>query len=477
MQKYQNNVSDRAGNAVAGLQVLVNVHGSGVATIYSDNGATVAPNPLSTDADGYFAFYANDGRYDILVGDAGGYFDVSIADIVELGSDVLRKTEAAAADGATKIGTTTGTVQSDLSARVLTSDLLNNVDGAKGAALVSFLTSLSYPDGSTGAYLNDIRGALRADDKRNTRLRILIGVIRNTGTGWSYVDDTGHSPTGFNKNTISVVSGRIQVPYLFNASKVGTLIAVPDETLAAQGLLAGASVGTSLANIALGANLRFLINTTDNTFSAPAVFNGLLSASYSGGTTTVTHPAAVANLPPVVTQLRKTGGTVGALPAAGYNATQTFIEHNTDMGGLATYSGGTWSTTTEMDTVRTAITYTWDATNGKLDVTHPNCTNAYDVQLTARGSASGYLTPRISAVGGSINRNVFGVEFFDASGTKVTTQSDQMNFAWRRPGQVKSNINSGGLYSVDRGFVELDASQFVSATGNLWLFGVMEVAS
>lgn len=66
MELYTNNIQDRYGNAIVGAQVLVLKEG-GSAVIYSDNGITPAPNPLTTDADGEFRFYAASGKYDLTV--------------------------------------------------------------------------------------------------------------------------------------------------------------------------------------------------------------------------------------------------------------------------------------------------------------------------------------------------------------------------------------------------------------------------
>jgi hypothetical protein len=68
MQKYQDNVQNRNGDAVVGAHVQVLTYPSGAAaTIYSDNGITPAANPLSTDTNGAFAFYAADGRYSLMI--------------------------------------------------------------------------------------------------------------------------------------------------------------------------------------------------------------------------------------------------------------------------------------------------------------------------------------------------------------------------------------------------------------------------
>jgi len=122
MQKYQNNVTNRAGDAVRGLQVTVNVAGGGLATIYSDNVGTVRSNPLTTDASGYFEFYAADGRYNITV-PGGGYTDVMINDTLVGINGAVKVVDLAASTGATLVGTTAGTVQSDLNARPTTAAL------------------------------------------------------------------------------------------------------------------------------------------------------------------------------------------------------------------------------------------------------------------------------------------------------------------------------------------------------------------
>lgn len=64
MQKIFHTVLDRQGRPVeaASVQVL-DYPGGGVSTIYSDDGSTEASNPLTTDADGFFEYYAADGRY------------------------------------------------------------------------------------------------------------------------------------------------------------------------------------------------------------------------------------------------------------------------------------------------------------------------------------------------------------------------------------------------------------------------------
>lgn len=63
MQLYTNSIQDRYGNALKGAQITVRTEAGELAALYSDNGVTLATNPLATDASGEFRFYAANGRY------------------------------------------------------------------------------------------------------------------------------------------------------------------------------------------------------------------------------------------------------------------------------------------------------------------------------------------------------------------------------------------------------------------------------
>jgi hypothetical protein len=69
MQKRINTVaSSVTGLPVQGASVQVNVYPGGTpATIYSDNGVTLATNPLTTDTLGNYQYYAADGRYQEVI--------------------------------------------------------------------------------------------------------------------------------------------------------------------------------------------------------------------------------------------------------------------------------------------------------------------------------------------------------------------------------------------------------------------------
>jgi hypothetical protein len=73
MQKYTDVVtSARSGSAIPSASVTVKTSPAGAtATIYSDDGITTQSNPLTTDSNGEFTFYAADGEYTLTVSGTG----------------------------------------------------------------------------------------------------------------------------------------------------------------------------------------------------------------------------------------------------------------------------------------------------------------------------------------------------------------------------------------------------------------------
>lgn len=72
MQRFFDVVQDRSGNAIPGALVYVYTSGGGLATLYSDNGVTTTPNPVTTNFDGEYGFYAANGTYSLTI-TASGY--------------------------------------------------------------------------------------------------------------------------------------------------------------------------------------------------------------------------------------------------------------------------------------------------------------------------------------------------------------------------------------------------------------------
>lgn len=71
MQNVFDVVQTRSGNAIAGAFVYVYNSSNVLATLYSDNGVTTTANPLTTNLDGEYQFYAANGTYSIVIAATG----------------------------------------------------------------------------------------------------------------------------------------------------------------------------------------------------------------------------------------------------------------------------------------------------------------------------------------------------------------------------------------------------------------------
>lgn len=75
MQRYFGLSQDTAGNIIPSVSVTVNLSGTGtLATIYASNAYAALANPFTSDTDGTYEFYAQNGRYDIVLAKAGFTF-------------------------------------------------------------------------------------------------------------------------------------------------------------------------------------------------------------------------------------------------------------------------------------------------------------------------------------------------------------------------------------------------------------------
>lgn len=99
MQKFFDNVVDKNGHVLAGASVTVTDAATGaLSTIYSNNSLGIKANPITCDSNGYFEFYAANGRYNIDVTGAGlqtrHVTDVLLEDITGTGAGLVGFTPA-----------------------------------------------------------------------------------------------------------------------------------------------------------------------------------------------------------------------------------------------------------------------------------------------------------------------------------------------------------------------------------------------
>lgn len=72
MQNFFDVVQTRTGDAIYGASVSVYDSNGALAIIYSDNGVTQQTNPITTNQDGEYSFFAADGKYSVTIS-ASGY--------------------------------------------------------------------------------------------------------------------------------------------------------------------------------------------------------------------------------------------------------------------------------------------------------------------------------------------------------------------------------------------------------------------
>jgi hypothetical protein len=82
-----------------------------------------------------------------------------------------------------------------------------------------------------------------------TRLALVSCALRNTGTGWTVINDSGHTPSGC--SGVVQRADHLELQHDVGAVRVSSLTVTVDETYAKAGLRVGASVGFTLSRIYL----------------------------------------------------------------------------------------------------------------------------------------------------------------------------------------------------------------------------------
>lgn len=161
----------------------------------------------------------------------------------------------------------------------------------------------------------------------------VAGALRNTGSGWQVIEDSGHQPTGI--TGVVTRADHIELQHSVGGAQVSFMQVGVDETYAALGLRCGASVGIDASKIYLYEEPAdrigdYVYYASGAWHSENNVFTGL---SFASGLLTMTHEdmgtggeVALANrgnllaqagaLTTTTTQLGFYTGAYGALAAA-----------------------------------------------------------------------------------------------------------------------------------------------------------------
>jgi hypothetical protein len=295
-------------------------------------------------------------------------------------------------------------------------------------------------------------------------VQTLAGVIRNSGSGWFYIDDTGHNRV--NMSTVVVQNGSIRVEHTSLAKKVGSLIAAPDETFAKEGMICGASVGNTFSLI----DLYFPLNVQvkgDGTFVTKNYFNSSLGLTFSADKSsfTLTHPSCDAlDTPHIICPV--SAGSSGEF-AVSHSDTQVTVERRGDLAGYIYYDTATSTWKYAGDNVND-LTFSFSA--GVLTVTHSAVIgNLYGIILTERDG--GYKPKVVSPLTSS-----FQIKFFDGAGTLITTPDANCKSYFARVGaKYKMPMKTTERVLVKRGHCKADAQYVSNASANVWIYGAMQL--
>lgn len=194
-----------------------------------------------------------------------------------------------------------------------------------------------------------------------TDYRVVAGVLRNTGSGFTVLDDAAHTPIGI--ASVSSDATKITVNYSFTAATVGGLVVACDETFAQLGYVPGPSVGLSSSDINISQPGGWADYVSWNGTSWDS-FNGLVTSTSINGTTgliTCNHAAITldggSKVGGAVT-IRTAGANRVSLDSLGatsttftvypYNSTTSVKAASTDMRFWITRSGSRQVSPNEM---------------------------------------------------------------------------------------------------------------------------------
>lgn len=134
------------------------------------------------------------------------------------------------------------------------------------------------------------------------------------------------------------------------------------------------------------------------------------------------------------------GGSVGI------DSTIIQLSQNKNIGGLISYNGTSWTILGDA----AGVSMVWNV--NKLVITHPSITGV-KAQVSAR---DGGHIPNVVSVGATTTE----VSFRDYAGTLITTPDVNMKVFWERTSQ-------DGV---------IDPTTYANANGNIWIYGLFEVA-
>lgn len=152
-----------------------------------------------------------------------------------------------------------------------------------------FATPSNTADAATKGYVDGLTTG-RVVGVSGRVYNVLAGVVRNTGSGWGFIEDSGHQPS--NLTSVSASSSGITINFGVTGVKVSSVVAGPDETFAQEGYFVGSSVGLSNLVLRIGKVAPVLADYVSYSGGAFSSTNGVFTiGSFSSGILNLGHPS------------------------------------------------------------------------------------------------------------------------------------------------------------------------------------------
>jgi hypothetical protein len=192
MQRFFDVVQDRSGNCIPNALVYVYASGGGLATLYSDNGVTTTPNPVTTNADGEYAFYAANGTYTLNIQATGYASDSRPGTIIFDPADILPISQGGTG------GTTVATAATSLQGTGLDSNAVGFRTVPQNLQSTSYVTVAA----DSGKHLFTSTGSITFTIAANASVAYPIG------TAITFVNTNASSITiAINSDTMTLAGG------------------------------------------------------------------------------------------------------------------------------------------------------------------------------------------------------------------------------------------------------------------------------
>lgn len=300
--------------------------------------------------------------------------------------------------------------------------------------------------------------------------KLVLGVIRNTGSGWGPIDENHEL---MNVSSITQTADGIEVNYNFTSPIIGSFIAGPDEDMAKDGYMMGASVGFSKATIKLSK-----LNE-GNSVSVYSDSSGNILHALGKNITSVTWD----DVAKVLTVNHPTNNDYGIncvsknpnldirpiLNGAANTTTMKFsFFRKTKASGVIYWTSGTTFVADLKNNITSAV---WDDVNKQLVITHPhmegfivNPISRRKYQVVAYQASDTTTTLRFFLNGAQVNIPDVDFNLFFNRISDDTIETVPIG------NEISAFINRTG--NIDKW---IDPSTVISLTGNIWFIGVLQV--